>query len=67
MSNQIEQIGALPTDKGKEKYPPNGYYDEDDSGQEYPCTCEPDCKYDCKGECGCYACHWAYVDVMSLE
>lgn len=48
-----------PTPIGLQKYD-NGYYED------YPCTCTKSCpEYDCKGVCGCGACHAAYSD--SLE
>jgi hypothetical protein len=52
-----------PTEKGKEKYPPDGTYEGE------PCTCKPDpeCKYACKGECGCVACCYAYSDFLSCQ
>ena len=50
-----------PTKRGIEKYPPDGIYEED------ICTCKNNCPDNCKGECGCEACHWAYQDFLSLE
>ena len=57
---------ALPSHCGKSKYPPNGYYDEDEYDHEFPCTCITD-YISCKGECGCKACHTAYMDFLSEE
>lgn len=31
------------------------------------CTCKPTCLSDCKGQCGCEACHEAYMDFLSVE
>lgn len=48
----------VPTETGIGKYPPDGKYEE------IPCTCNPQCPYDCKGECGCSACTSAYGDQL---
>ena len=50
-----------PTETGKRKYPPDGYR------LGTPCTCEQVCDYDCKGECGCEACHESWMDFLSSE
>lgn len=50
-----------PTDEGKNRYPPDGMY------QGEPCTCKPECPYNCKGECGCDACCAAYCDFLDTE
>ena len=55
-----------PTDAGRAKYPPDGYYHAT-PGEMIPCTCEPSCLGGCKGECGCKACHAAYQDFLSFE
>jgi hypothetical protein len=31
------------------------------------CTCKPTCPSPCKGECGCKACHEAYMDFLASE
>jgi hypothetical protein len=31
------------------------------------CTCKRECDSDCKGQCGCKACHTAYQDFLSME
>lgn len=33
----------------------------------YPCTCVDSCSDDCKGLCGCQACHTAYQDYLSSD
>ncbi len=50
-----------PTEEGKLRYAPTGYYDE------IPCTCKPECPDACKGECGCEACATAYSDFLQLS
>lgn len=57
--NMIDKTKPLPTIEGRDRYPPDGYYDDE------PCTCKPDCEFDCKGECNCEACHIAYADSLS--
>lgn len=62
---------AEPTEEGKKRWPPLGYYyggdliiDGSYEGSEYhaPCTCKSSCPMtdglytDCKGACGCAAC-----------
>lgn len=47
---------TVPSETGKERYYPDGYYDGT------PCTCKPDCSSSCKGECGCSACASCYGD-----
>jgi hypothetical protein len=52
-----------PTEIGKAKYPPDGYYRYDGC---FPCTCSEDCPLlGCKGECGCMACFMHYHDCLS--
>ena len=50
-----------PTEEGKLRYPPDGYY-EGDCKCHIPCTCTSECRNPCKGECGCEACRAEYVD-----
>lgn len=50
--------GHVPTEEGKRRHPPAGHYFETDE----PCTCQPTCAPDCKGECGCAACWDMYQD-----
>jgi hypothetical protein len=54
-----------PTKVGKERYSPGGYYTA--NGENVPCTCKETCPYDCKGQCGCLACHDAYGDFLSSQ
>lgn len=58
-----------PTDEGKRRYPPDGYYIANVEPGECgtPCTCKPSCPWACKGECGCEACHEGYGDFLSVE
>jgi len=62
----MDKLPPLPTEEGKKRYPPTGYYQEQSFEDDYPCTCKPECKDPCKGECGCEACHArdadAYLD-----
>jgi hypothetical protein len=57
-----DEMSTEPTDEGRKRYPPDGIYD-----LAYPCTCQPSCPFDCKGQCGCKACHAAYGDFLSVE
>lgn len=49
-----------PTDEGRRRYPPDGYFldveglFEGDTKE--PCTCMPQCPAGCDGQCGCDAC-----------
>ena len=58
-------IMIKPTEKGIEKYPPDGFYTA--NGDNTPCTCLKSCPWTCKGVCGCEACHEAYGDFLSCE
>ena len=60
-NNEYRAVELLPTDAGKRKYDPDGYYDD------IPCTCECGCRTDCKGGCGCEACRVAYGDYLSSQ
>lgn len=62
-------VEQSPTDSGKKRYEPDGYYTANCSKDERgtPCTCEDNCPHDCKGQCGCHACCEAYGDFMSAE
>lgn len=44
------------TDGHPQKEPENG-----------DCKCKSDCRYDCKGECGCEKCHNDYSDFLSFD
>jgi len=50
-----------PTEEGKVKYPPDGYYSANEIPGT-PCTCTEECDNNCKGECGCEACNESYQD-----
>lgn len=52
-----------PSEEGKKRWPENDGYDEDGN----PCTCKPECPYNCKGECGCKFCAAAWRDFLSEE
>lgn len=52
-----------PTDEGRQRWEPDGYNHETDE----PCTCRESCERPCKGQCGCSACHDAYMDFLSVE
>jgi len=54
-----------PTKVGRERYPPDGYYTA--NGDNIPCTCKKTCPSNCKGQCGCLACHDAYGDFLSSQ
>jgi hypothetical protein len=50
---------TVPTEEGKRRYPPDGFYDGS------PCRCKPECEaHPCPGTCGCSACASAYGDAM---
>lgn len=51
-----EDSRPVPTEEGKRRWEPDGYYDGD------PCTCKPECPAACKGQCGCEGCRTAYND-----
>lgn len=51
-----------PTEEGRKRYPPDGKYDG-----EFVCTCNVNCPDNCKGQCGCQACHVSYGDFLSAE
>ena len=55
-----------PTEEGKKRYDSDGFYTAN-SQPGTPCTCKDTCPYDCKGQCGCEACHEAYGDFLSCE
>ena len=72
MSDAIE-----PTQEGLRRFP--GYVDEGvDPPQRYaagynhsfnpaiPCTCTPDCKVPCAGECGCEACKMVFAEYANI-
>lgn len=59
-------LAGTPSVEGCVRYPPSGYYDANETPGT-PCTCCPACPQDCKGLCGCEACHEAYVDFLSGE
>jgi len=52
-----------PTNEGKRRHPPDGFYFNTGSA----CTCKPVCPKPCKGGCGCRACLDAYSDFLSVE
>jgi hypothetical protein len=54
-------VDTFPTYQGLDRFPPTGYYDE------IPCTCNDECRLNCKGECGCEACKACYSDFLSAE
>jgi len=54
-----------PTEVGRERYSPDGYYTA--NGENVPCTCRKICPNNCKGQCGCLACHDAYGDFLSSQ
>jgi hypothetical protein len=54
-------IDDVPSPTGIAKYPPNGHYEWS------PCTCKPTCADDCKGQCGCQACSFAYHDAIEYD
>jgi hypothetical protein len=59
-----------PTEEGRRRYPPHGYWDADDqeTGEGgVPCTCVTGCPYGCAGGCGCSACGMAYCDAMEWD
>jgi len=60
---------VMPSESGKKRYKPDGFYTANSEPGERgtPCTCAESCPYDCKGQCGCEACHEAYGDFVSLE
>lgn len=62
MAGMTDDQGREATEAGKLKYPPDGIYD----GWRV-CTRKDTCPYNCKGECGCEACHAAYCDFLSWE
>ena len=43
----------LPTEEGRRRLPPDGYYRDDDD--EWPCTCTEKCPDPCRGHCDCPA------------
>lgn len=43
------------------------YQPKNDPDEPLPCSCQPSCPSNCKGECGCAACHAAYQDFLSAE
>lgn len=49
-----------PTNEGRRRYEPDGYYTA--NGDQVPCTCQPSCPFNCKGQCGCEACRQSYQD-----
>ncbi len=58
-----------PTEEGKRRYPPDGYYDAQLADEPQPCVCTPACPKACTGnvhqECtgepaGCPACKSMY-------
>lgn len=49
-----------PTAEGVKRFVPDGFYRE--GGEPVPCTCGPTCPPDCRGACGCRACHMAFQD-----
>jgi hypothetical protein len=57
---------SQPTEEGRKRHEPNGYYMEEDFGDYYPCTCDEKCSQSCKGGCGCEACRASYVDAMEI-
>jgi hypothetical protein len=64
----VERL-VMPSVSGKKRYEPDGFYTANCVGNERgtPCTCDEECPFDCKGQCGCEACHEAYGDFLSLE
>lgn len=57
----IDPTKPLPTVEGLDRYPPDGYYEDE------PCTCKPDCDFNCRGNCNCEACALAYADYLSAR
>ena len=57
----IDPTKRMPTLEGRDRYPPDGYYDE------VPCTCQSDCEFTCKGECNCEACVLAHSDFLARD
>lgn len=59
---------TAPTEEGKKRFPPNGFYcgDFSDNPEWWePCTCKRECPDPCKGSCGCKACGTEYSDYLS--
>ena len=53
---------SRPSDKGIEKYPPDGFAVVE-SGS-LACTCADSCTNECWGECGCKACERVTLDYL---
>lgn len=58
-------MSDMPSEKGKDNYPPDGYYYITNEWR-YPCTCTSQCTSSCNGSrCHCEACRIAYADHLS--
>lgn len=56
-----------PTKEGKKRYPPDGFYVDDEFDFKEPCVCMKSCPLPCNGMQGCYceACKKVYLDMMA--
>jgi hypothetical protein len=66
MSTDVE---GVPSEEGKRRNPrdPVGYKWDDVDEVWRACTCTPECRIGCGGECGCVACRYSYMDEQSWD